>query len=278
MQHRYRSATRQLRRMHIFAVAGLLNCSAALAARRHFSHQYGNIENAQYDAVVNCARQATRIENLIREHSQLVDLPRIVTVALSECGQVNAFYAKQYPSIVICVELVAAIREQAPRKLWSWGTRCPYPPIPACDRLPTPDESARTTTGAMLFVLTHELGHALVDLFHLPVLGREEDAADQISIYLLTKSGFGPDGLSGANLFFETTQPILYTQKHFADEHSVNSTRRFNLFCWALGSDPQKYGYLVQHNALPRQRAARCPNEYQQMSAAVRQLLGNKVK
>src|SRR6266850_5044955 len=188
MQHRYRSATRQLRRMHIFAVAGLLNCSAALAAPGDFIPQYGNIQNPQYQAVANWARQSTLIENLSGTLSQLVDLPQKVTIALNECGQVNAFYAKQYPAIVICVELVAAIREQAPRKLWSWGTRCPYPPIPACDRLPTPDESARTTTGAMLFVLTHELGHALVDLFHLPVLGREEDAADQISIYLLTKS------------------------------------------------------------------------------------------
>src|SRR5437016_4265168 len=33
-------------------------------------------------------------------------------------------------------------------------------------------------TGNMLFVLLHELAHATVGEFHLPVLGRQEDAAD----------------------------------------------------------------------------------------------------
>src|SRR3954454_13912300 len=32
--------------------------------------------------------------------------------------------------------------------------------------------------GNTLFTLTHELGHAVISEFRLPVLGREEDAAD----------------------------------------------------------------------------------------------------
>lgn len=264
-------------RPHIVAMAGLLNFSAALAAPGDFIPQYGNVTNPQYQILANRLRQSNLLEKLSVTLSQLVNLPQKVTVSLSECRQRNAFYSKQASAIIICVELVAAIFEQAPRKLWNWGTRCPYPPIPACDRPPSPDESARAASGAVLFVLMHELGHALVDLLHIPVLGREEDAADQISIYLLINSGFGQDGLSGVNLFFEITQPLFYMQKHFADTHSVDSTRRFNLFCWAYGSDPQKYSYLVDHNALPRQRADRCPNEYRQMSSAVRQLLGDRV-
>jgi Putative metallopeptidase len=34
----------------------------------------------------------------------------------------------------------------------------------------------------MIFVLTHELGHAVISEMDLPVLGREEDAADDFAI------------------------------------------------------------------------------------------------
>ena len=34
--------------------------------------------------------------------------------------------------------------------------------------------------GSALFILTHELGHAVIDEFNLPVLGRAEDAAELV--------------------------------------------------------------------------------------------------
>ena len=37
-------------------------------------------------------------------------------------------------------------------------------------------------TGNMLFVLLHELAHAAIDDFELPVLGRDEDAADDYAV------------------------------------------------------------------------------------------------
>jgi hypothetical protein len=43
-------------------------------------------------------------------------------------------------------------------------------------------------TGNMLFVALHELGHALVGQLRLPVLGREEDAAD----YFATLASWRP--------------------------------------------------------------------------------------
>jgi putative metallopeptidase DUF4344 len=251
---------------------------AAQAAPGDLVPHYGNVQNSSYQQVANWAKQSRLLENLAGTISPLVDLPQPVTVALAECGQINAYYTRQQRGIVLCVELVGAVLNEAPKKLWSWGTRCPYPPTPVCDRAPTREETGRTVRGALLFVLAHELGHALVDLLQLPVLGREEDAADRISMYLLTRTPFGPETVSGAYLFFESTKPFLYSQTHFAGEHSVNSTRRYNVYCWAFGSDPQRYAYLVQRNALPRQRANRCPGEYEQMARTVHQLLGNRVR
>jgi hypothetical protein len=37
--------------------------------------------------------------------------------------------------------------------------------------------------GNMLFVVVHEIGHAVIGEMEMPVLGREEDAADAFAIY-----------------------------------------------------------------------------------------------
>jgi hypothetical protein len=39
--------------------------------------------------------------------------------------------------------------------------------------------------GTLRFVLLHELGHGFVDLYNMPVLGREEDAADRFATWWL---------------------------------------------------------------------------------------------
>ena len=36
--------------------------------------------------------------------------------------------------------------------------------------------------GNMLFILNHEMAHVIINDFHLPVLGQEEDAADDFAI------------------------------------------------------------------------------------------------
>ena len=38
--------------------------------------------------------------------------------------------------------------------------------------------------GNVLSTFYHELGHAMIDVMHLPVLGQEEDAADILSVIL----------------------------------------------------------------------------------------------
>ena len=42
-----------------------------------------------------------------------------------------------------------------------------------------------SVVGPTLEVFLHEMAHAVFELFRLPVLGREEDAADQIAAYML---------------------------------------------------------------------------------------------
>jgi hypothetical protein len=48
---------------------------------------------------------------------------------------------------------------------------------------------AEFVVGNMLFALLHETGHALVTEMELPVLGRDEDAADAFAVVMLLKVG-----------------------------------------------------------------------------------------
>jgi hypothetical protein len=44
-----------------------------------------------------------------------------------------------------------------------------------------------TIIGPLVDVFLHESGHAVFDLLKIPVFGREEDAADQFSAYIMLR-------------------------------------------------------------------------------------------
>ena len=45
--------------------------------------------------------------------------------------------------------------------------------------------------GNTLFVMAHEMGHGLINEMNMPVLGREEDAADSFAVVTALKMGSG---------------------------------------------------------------------------------------
>ena len=47
------------------------------------------------------------------------------------------------------------------------------------------EEADLFVLGNTVFILYHELGHALIDQLGLPVLGREEDAADNLASIMM---------------------------------------------------------------------------------------------
>src|SRR4051812_6372549 len=47
------------------------------------------------------------------------------------------------------------------------------------------EEADLFVLGNTVFILYHELGHALIDLLGLPVLGHEEDAADNLASIMM---------------------------------------------------------------------------------------------
>jgi hypothetical protein len=118
---------------------------------------------------------------------------------------------------------------------------------------------------AVRFAFLHEVGHALIYNYKLPVTGNEEDAADRCSSYINIEE-LGDDGvqsvLAAADAFRIESARRQPTGRDLADEHLLQEQRFYNSLCMIYGSDSEKYNYLVGKGYLPRERAVRCPQEF----------------
>ena len=129
----------------------------------------------------------------------------------------------------------------------------------------------------------HEFGHALFDMLRLPVLGREEDAADQVSAYIMLQLGKVEARrlIRGVAYAYKTeaeaaTAPPAMT--HFADVHGTPAQRFYNVVCMAYGADAHLLGdNVVEKGYLPKERAEDCENEYRQAAYAYEKLIGPHV-
>ena len=81
-------------------------------------------------------------------------------------GKSNAWYGDD--AVTVCYEYIDDILRNAPKET-------------------TPAGVTRTDAimGPTLEVFLHEVGHAVFDYLSVPILGREEDAADQFAAYVL---------------------------------------------------------------------------------------------
>lgn len=119
------------------------------------------------------------------------------------------------------------------------------------------------------FVFYHELGHALVDYFELPILGREEDAVDEFATIALLSDDEQTieSALTVARSFYLLEKDEL-VEKEFPlwDTHSLSLQRSYNMVCLAYGSHPEQYTAFVgkKDGQLPEERAKNCEQEYQQ--------------
>jgi hypothetical protein len=118
---------------------------------------------------------------------------------------------------------------------------------------------------ALLHTLFHELGHALVTMYEIPVLGKEEDAVDGLADVLLIE--YVENGremaISAADLFdLESEDRVELSEEDFSDEHSLDLQRFYNTLCHVYGSDPETYKALPEETGLADDRTDSCVEEY----------------
>lgn len=159
-------------------------------------------------------------------------LPEDLTVRHEVCGEVNAFYSPGERSIRMCYELRERLEE-----VFSTGELISENP-----QLMMAEEEVveRWKEGTWRFIFMHELGHALISLYDLPVLGMEEDAADIFSTLTLIELGEVEQAL-GATLYWASTDNDNYSDIEYADSHGLNKQRMATILCMIYGSDPERF-------------------------------------
>ena len=139
-------------------------------------------------------------------------------------------------------------------------------------------DEVRFTVANSEFTLMHEMGHLLISELQLPVLGREEDAADQLGfmgLFLLQQEQHRDDFYAKLmdvadywRLEWQSAERSG-TEIPVWDSHALDAQRFYNIACLAYGSDPDRLDWVLEVSGLPVERALYCPEEYAQASHAV---------
>ncbi len=201
---------------------------------------------------------AERLGAVIADINKRVKLPRDVPVVLKSCGEPNAFYNPDAHQIIFCDEMATMAQQ--------WFAQ--YKKDPAA--------RDQTTANAVVGTFLHELGHALVGEWKIPALGRQEDVADQLAAFVLIGGG---DESAAAVLdwaeYYLALQAFLRGSVHdnFTDEHGLDEQRFTNLLCLVYGSNPDRFGHLVEDLDLPVSRSVRCKREFMEIKVAWTELL-----
>jgi len=186
-------------------------------------------------------------------------------------GVSNAWYQKPAPgsssppTVSVCYEYLAEIQQSMPP-----GTT------------PAGITPMNAMMGQCFYVFAHEMGHAMFDVLGVPVMGREEDAADNFATYLMLR--FGDEEaralITGAaysyNKYVQGSQ-VTVPLAAFSDAHSAPAQRFYNLLCTAYGSDQARYGDFVEKEYLPKSRAGSCMREFNTTAFAFRELISPHV-
>lgn len=151
-----------------------------------------------------------------------------------------------------------------------------FGPVAAEDVYQFPDDpdEAEFIANEVIATFYHEMGHALIDVLQIPVLGKEEDAADTLSVILMhdiwveeaATAILASDALTYALRAGDTTQaPDLSA---YADVHSLDIQRYYAVVCLFYGANPEARKQLAIDLELPEDKIDSCPDEYQYARSA----------
>lgn len=214
--------------------------------------------------------QALMKRKVLEEYSQFMSPLRLktpLTVSIEPCGVINSDYNFENHYIRLCYEFLDFIENEAavPQAQLPPPLNDPkqYPGLglmPGFTR-------AEVIIGGIIQVTLHETGHAVFDLEGIPRLGREEDAADQISGLVMLQFGksLARTLIKGTiNVWHHMQARYGFDERaSLGDVHSISIERAINYLCLGYGQDPATFQDLADQ-WLPAERKANCKSEYDQ--------------
>jgi len=230
------------------------------AKSNRISVTYERPENQEYLHIYSLMKEERHTLEKLQELLSPIRLPWTLELLLAECdGEADAMYWDG--TITICYEYIDELWDAMPANTTANGV-----------------EPIDTVAGPLVDAILHEFAHAMFDYLDIPVLGREEDAADQVSayIYLQFAQAEARRLIMGTvyTYMVEVEDTDAPTMEEYADEHSTTEQRRFNLLCMAYGHNPELFKDIVVWGGLPQFRLDICEEEYELVELAFHTLIG----
>jgi len=244
----------------VILITGLAMNACAAEKTTQISVNYVPPKNPAYQQIYTATKEKHQTLEKLQEFLSPFRLSRALEISLKECGgEADAMY--EDGSITICYEYVEELQEHMPAQSTAGGI-----------------EPIDTLAGPLVDTVLHEFAHALFDILEIPILGREEDAADQVAAYIYLQLG----KVEARRLIMGTVYAYMMevqgtgppTMAEFADEHSTSEQRAFNLLCIAYGADPELFEDVATWGGLPEERAEICEEEFELISYAYHTLIG----
>jgi hypothetical protein len=221
--------------------------------------QYVAPKSPEHQQVLELVKEHRTLEKIQQLLSPL-RLPRRLLIKTEGCdGVSNAYYDDG--AVTVCYEYLDDVWKNVPEEPTPAGVA----PIDAL-------------IGPVMDVFLHEAGHAVFDMLQVPLFGREEDAADQFSVYIMLKMEKDEARrlIMGTAYQYENdvqSSTVSMPLHKFADAHGTPSQRYFNVLCLAYGADKELFADFVSKGVLPKDRAESCEDEYAQVEFAFDRLI-----
>jgi hypothetical protein len=179
---------------------------------------------------------------------------------MEQCGgALTVPYKPGSGLVTVCYEHLQSIRDTAPQDGFvSFGA----------GRQLTAEQAV---AGGVARLLLYETSFAVIDALKIPVWGRIEEAADNVTALIMLDFGeelawttilgsawyLAQRGLLGTGFFSDAARPL-------------EAQRFYNYLCFAYGAQPKSYGFLVNGFNLPTERARLCREEFFKLRRAFR--------
>ena len=240
-------------------VSAAATSAAPSKAKAAEAAESGRMTVVYEDATSRAAKRGKKLmedahllESLSDDVNYWLVLPYDIPVVGSQCGEANDFWDPDEKKLTLCYEDV-----DNSLKLFKHDS--------------DPAAAARRIAVGSFY---HELGHMTIDIYGLPVTGREEDVADQLAAYWLLEPVDGKVNADNVQAAKDTAEwydlasaaPADLDEGYFADEHTLDQARAYDFECWIYGSDPKANADIVSSGRLPEDRADGCEDEYSQLA------------
>ncbi len=175
------------------------------------------------------------------------DVKVIIEYDSSKCKGIAAYYSSSSKSITLCYSTLEYFTDYAKRVSYD-----------NYERLDIVNSNLR-------FIIYHEVAHALIDIYKLPILGREESAADTFAILMMLNDSNANNSnyIEHVIKFYDTVREDKYVSTNsrvsYWDEHMFFAQTYYDMICLAYGKDSNEYSMYKQ---LLHNRADRCAYEY----------------